>query len=346
MVFKAAGAGIRGVKGTYQFGKRMHKEVGRAHRTGGRASAAYKAAGMLASGPGKLVAESAKDVLKPSGKFWSILSKNKTILGINVGVGAFLKQSQVFTGAISSILQIVGAMVDVLIAPWLIPLIIPLAKKMASAIPKIQEWSQALADKYVPIIKDKLSAIWNGEGSFMGKIWDSIKGVINIVWTESGLQKWWQEAEGIMGFFRTTVEATVGILRFMGLIEKPAVQMTQGDMDREAFGAKYKDAAYERSHQEGLAFEGRWAYYTGHMERYGNMYDSGKNEWSGTDYGGFGTGPGFANVPGGAGGVMAPANSLAQTIQKSHTQNSAEGIEKVLEWLTDLAGIFSNWKPW
>jgi hypothetical protein len=337
MVFKAAGAGIRGVKGTYQFGKRMHKEVGRAHRTGGRASAAYKAAGMLASGPGKLVAESAKDVLKPSGKFWSILSKNKTILGINVGVGAFLKQSQVFTGAISSILQIVGAMVDVLIAPWLIPLIIPLAKKMASAIPKIQEWSQALADKYVPIIKDKLSAIWNGEGSFMGKIWDSIKSMVNIVWTESGLQKWWQDAEGKLGYFRDSMQLLVDVIsvfdskKGIGGISTNAASVST----KEDFHSKYLGAAYERSYDEGVAFGER-------LKGYGKL----SGDVTMNPYGAGGLGPGFTNQirsPGGVGNMPSP-NNLTQGIQKSWLKNTLDALENVMDYVTDEAGIFSNFK--
>ena len=59
-------------------------------------------------------------------------------LGINVGVASLLKQSQLFTGTLGTIFQILGAMVDGVLAAFM-PLTIPALKTMANSIPQIQE---------------------------------------------------------------------------------------------------------------------------------------------------------------------------------------------------------------
>ena len=61
----------------------------------------------------------------------------RSSLGINVGVASLLKQSQLFTGTLGTIFQILGAMVDVVLAAFM-PLIIPALKTMANSIPEIQ----------------------------------------------------------------------------------------------------------------------------------------------------------------------------------------------------------------
>jgi len=62
----------------------------------------------------------------------------RSSLGINVGIASLLKQSQLFTGTLGTIFQILGAMVDVVLAAFM-PLIIPALKTMANSIPQIQE---------------------------------------------------------------------------------------------------------------------------------------------------------------------------------------------------------------
>jgi len=62
----------------------------------------------------------------------------RSSLGINVGIASLLKQSQLFTGTLGTIFQILGAMVDVVLAAFM-PLIIPALKTMANSIPEIQE---------------------------------------------------------------------------------------------------------------------------------------------------------------------------------------------------------------
>ena len=77
-------------------------------------------------------------------------------LGINVGVASLLKQSQLFTGTLGTIFQILGAMVDVVLAAFM-PLIIPALKTMANSIPQIQEKAEQIkigVEKFVEWLKE------------------------------------------------------------------------------------------------------------------------------------------------------------------------------------------------
>jgi hypothetical protein len=168
---------------------RMMSDAREAYGRSGASGAAGSIAGSIGASPFKLLAQSVK---RPSSMFWKGLTGNKTILGINLGLGSFLKQSQVFTSAISSILQIVGALVDVFIAPFFIPLILPLIKKMSGAIPKVREFAQDLAERTIPQIKARVEGIWNGEGGWISKTAKSAKAIAEIFWNESGLAEWWE----------------------------------------------------------------------------------------------------------------------------------------------------------
>ena len=66
-------------------------------------------------------------------------------LGIKLGTASILKQSQVFTGYIGTIFQLMGAMVDVILAPFL-PILIPAIRKMAEMIPYIRVYAQNIFD--------------------------------------------------------------------------------------------------------------------------------------------------------------------------------------------------------
>lgn len=69
-------------------------------------------------------------------KWWA---KGMKAAGISMGLGGILKQSQVFTGTLGAIFQIFGAMVDVMLAPFIKPILIPAIKGLARLIPKMKE---------------------------------------------------------------------------------------------------------------------------------------------------------------------------------------------------------------
>jgi len=67
-------------------------------------------------------------------------SLNK-LIGIDVSLAAMLKQSQIFTGFLGSVFQLIGMLVDVILAP-LAPYLFRLVEIVASWIPKIAQWSE------------------------------------------------------------------------------------------------------------------------------------------------------------------------------------------------------------
>ena len=56
--------------------------------------------------------------------------------GVSISLGGILKQSQVFTSTLGTVFQLLGAFVDVIMAPFL-PVIVPAIKAMASLLPVI-----------------------------------------------------------------------------------------------------------------------------------------------------------------------------------------------------------------
>jgi hypothetical protein len=67
----------------------------------------------------------------------------KGTLGLNFSAGAILKQSQIFTSSIGVIFQLLGALVDVMLAP-LIPLLIPAIDALSRFIPVMAKWADAV----------------------------------------------------------------------------------------------------------------------------------------------------------------------------------------------------------
>jgi hypothetical protein len=190
MVFSA---GARLTTGAFRAGIGVARDTRAGYLRRG-ASGAVGAAGASIGGKTLgMLAESAKDLMKPKGKFWSILTKNRSVLGINLGIGSLLKQSQVFTAGISSILQIIGALVDVFIAPFFIPLVLPLIKKLSSFIPIVREKAQEVAEKWVPVIKEKFDKIWQGDDTWFTKITKSVGALVGTLMEITGIDKVWND---------------------------------------------------------------------------------------------------------------------------------------------------------
>lgn len=101
-------------------------------------------------------------------------------LGLNFSTGAILKQSQIFTSSIGVIFQLLGAMVDVMLAP-LIPLIIPAMSAMSDFIPKLAKWSD---DVLTPIVEWILQWVKSVAGSAINiakDIWDISANIVDGV---------------------------------------------------------------------------------------------------------------------------------------------------------------------
>tara|TARA_R110000824_G_scaffold68583_1_gene177222 strand:+ start:292 stop:1329 length:1038 start_codon:yes stop_codon:yes gene_type:complete len=76
----------------------------------------------------------------------------RNTLGINIGIASILKQSQIFTGTLGTIFQILGALVDVILAPFM-PLIVAALKSMAANIPGIQKKAEQIVGVIVKVIQ-------------------------------------------------------------------------------------------------------------------------------------------------------------------------------------------------
>jgi len=82
--------------------------------------------------------------------------KASGLMGINFSIGSLLKQSQLFTGILGTIFQILGAMVDAFLAP-LMPYFVKLIRRMVTWIP----WAQEKGEQFANWIQKLLS---NSEG--------------------------------------------------------------------------------------------------------------------------------------------------------------------------------------
>jgi hypothetical protein len=122
--------------------------------------------------------------------------------GINLTIASVLKQSQVFTSTLGSIFQILGALVDVILAPFL-PYIVPWIRKLADTIPKIAAWAQATAEvvgpriaSFIANVVEYVKAAFEGDFStatekikgFFDKLWNDII-EIALPWLEIRLEK-------------------------------------------------------------------------------------------------------------------------------------------------------------
>ena len=82
----------------------------------------------------------------------------RNTFGINLGIASILKQSQIFTGTLGTIFQILGALVDVILAPFL-PIIVPAIKALAANVPEIQAKAERIIGTLVDgfyWLKDKV----------------------------------------------------------------------------------------------------------------------------------------------------------------------------------------------
>jgi len=111
-----------------------------------------------------------KDDEKPDPNIFKRMSKGimgfvKGQLGLNFKVGAILKQSQIFTSTIGVVFQLLGALVDVMLAP-LLPLLIPFIRMIGAAIPHIAKFMEThIAPRIQAIVDWVRDFLKNWDGS-------------------------------------------------------------------------------------------------------------------------------------------------------------------------------------
>ncbi len=87
--------------------------------------------------------------------------------GVSISLGGILKQSQVFTSTLGTVFQLLGAFVDVIMAPFL-PVIVPAIKAMASLLPVISKWSRKVAEDAIPKIQEYMKPLYEGIKKVVG----------------------------------------------------------------------------------------------------------------------------------------------------------------------------------
>ena len=153
----------------------------------------------------------------------------KKLTGLSFTAAGLLKQSQVFTGVVGSIYQLIGAMIDVILAP-LLPIMLPAIKFMASLIPIISEKAKIVADKIIGVV----STLGDFYSWVTGKLpdWDWLSGGDEKI--KNGIKN--ALATMIVGAFYLKLVGglkTVGIF-FKGIVKgallfiKPIVALLKG----------------------------------------------------------------------------------------------------------------------
>jgi hypothetical protein len=93
----------------------------------------------------------------------------KKLVGIDLGLGALLKQSQIFTGYLGNIFAIVGALIDTILAP-----LAPIAFKALADLGKKIPMIAAAAEKMMPKVVNFIGSIFRGVdkvGKFISRDW-------------------------------------------------------------------------------------------------------------------------------------------------------------------------------
>jgi len=123
--------------------------------------------------------------------FTSIFKK----MGIQMGLAGILKQSQIFTSTVGALFQIFGAFVDVLLAPLIRPLFLPILRWLARRIPDVSRASKAFFNVIGKglswmgrVFKNMISGAWWTETVFGGLIsffTETLPGILTTAFTNA-----------------------------------------------------------------------------------------------------------------------------------------------------------------
>ena len=193
---------------------------------------------------GSKTIQMAKDMKK-------IASSGAGMLGINFSLGAILKQSQIFTGIMGSLFQILGAVVDVFMAP-LIPFFIPLMQKMATT---LIPWAQRTGEKFSGWIQEMLD-LSDGPVAFLGNMLK--EGLMNTArWLWQSISQsnfiskaiWNNETAPIVNLIKSTLK----------LVGAYIVGQMVGGIAGRALGSAFGPAGAAIGGKVGMAVGGRLA---------------------------------------------------------------------------------------
>jgi len=139
--------------------------------------------------------------MKNQPRWWTKALKT---MGIQMGIAGILKQSQIFTSTLGSLFQILGAFVDVMLAPWM-PVIVPGLRKLANQIPNMRVAAQKFFDYVMALPWGTLRTLGKWLVNAMNPMWWS-----NLI--ETGIGKiddwisglWSTASEWVRTFYNNT----------------------------------------------------------------------------------------------------------------------------------------------
>ena len=153
---------------------------------------------------------------KEQPKWWTRMFKT---LGIQMGLAGILKQSQVFTSTVGAFFQIFGAMVDVMLAPLVKPVLMPVMRWLARQIPTMGRLSKAIFGFIGSTVMRIVSWVVKIGGWFkniisldfwkdkvVSPIGEFITGLPGAVWEEMKKLGTWSFWEAVLrGFYNATL---------------------------------------------------------------------------------------------------------------------------------------------
>jgi len=198
-----------------------NSKIGKLARTGTKMGItsmkmANKASSVMVGG----LSSVAKSVIGMPKLAKGLLSKGMGILGINIGISALLRQSQIFTSTLGALFQILGGFVDVILAPFM-PLFAKVIQTLGDKIPWVAEMAQKgfdwLEGNVFPIIKNLFGIIigkFAGMGDWLSEKWALLQEIFGIIQDNfPAIKTWfltevWGRIKPVLDFIWNELEKT------------------------------------------------------------------------------------------------------------------------------------------
>jgi hypothetical protein len=108
--------------------------------------------------------------IRNSGNFFKkMLGKGMGMTGISLSLSSLLRQSQIFTGTIGAVFQILGGFIDVILAPFM-PILGKVIQMLGAQIPRVRD----LAQKGYDWLEQNVFPVLTEGFDFLKKIWDKM----------------------------------------------------------------------------------------------------------------------------------------------------------------------------
>ena len=150
----------------------------------------------------------------------NVAGKGLGIAGVSLSLSSLLRQSQLFTGTIGALFQVVGGFIDVILAPFM-PYFAKAIGKLGTYIPVVQEYAVKVHDWLAKNVFPFISKIAGGVGSSLKGIWDFAKSTLwPIIEAYSKYVK--------MMFVRIYIPLAKGIWEFFKFMFEPVGRFLNG----------------------------------------------------------------------------------------------------------------------